>query len=142
MIKFEKKLIEKEVPVVAVCNKSGKEIDISDEAGNYIERNKLHSFSVHFGYGSDFDMETWKFELDEDELLNFVRTFKVMPTGFTNEAKYPEKVFEEWKKTGKINWYAGWSKEGIEKDKKQKEEARQRFESNLKKYKELHKKIN
>ncbi len=102
MIQYQLKKIEEAVPVKVICNKSGKEVNLEED--DYIGANLMHSFEVHFGYGSDFDMETWKFDLAEEALLEFVKTFKVRPFGFAEEADNPDKVFEEWKTTGKFNW--------------------------------------
>ena len=113
MIKHVKKNVEQEVPVTVICNKSGKEVDLTDDM-NYVEQNLIHNFMVNFGYGSDFDMETWEFDLDESALLEIVKKFTHRPKGFAEDAKYPEAVFQEWKSSGHINWKAGWSDEDFE----------------------------
>lgn len=125
MIKYEKQMIETSIPTKLICNKSGKEADLTNE--DYIASNRTHSFKVSFGYGSDFDMDTWEFDLDEDSLLEFVKTFKIRPTGFAKEDKYPDEIFEEWKRTGKYNWKAGWTEEDYDNDRKQREEHEQKM---------------
>lgn len=110
--------------VSVVCNKSGKEIKIKEDDYPF-ELNLMHNFEVNFGFGSDFEDESWEFELYEDELLNFIRTFKHKPEGFCVNARCPDAVWNEWKKTGKINWKAGWTKEEI-KEEKMSEEIRNR----------------
>jgi hypothetical protein len=61
------------------CNKCGKSADLTEDdfAGNL-----FHSFKTSFHYGGDFDMETWDFDICEECLLDFVKTFKIAPGGF------------------------------------------------------------
>ncbi|PLR72183.1 hypothetical protein [Bacillus sp. UMB0728] len=127
---FETRKIDKDIPVKVICNKSGREIQLEND-DEWVGRNLIHSFSVNFGYGSDFDMDTWEFDLCEDELLNFLRTLKVRPSGFAADTKYPDQVFEEWKLTGKYNWRAGWTYEEIKDDDITRKESERRFKEKL-----------
>lgn len=131
MITTKRKETWDDIPVKVTCNKSGKFVDLEKEAYPF-ESNLMHSFQVHFGYGSDFDMDTWEFELHEDELLNFVKTFRHKPKGFCNEARYPNDVWNEWIETGRINWKAGWSEGEIAEEKELEEQRKQRIENHKK----------
>lgn len=62
------------------CNKCGKTTESSK--GNKLDifqEYLFQSFSLHFGYGSKFDEETWKFDICEDCLEQFVNTFAIKP---------------------------------------------------------------
>lgn len=59
------------------CNKCGKEVDLEEDNG--LEANLFHSFNVLFGYESEYDYETWSFDLCEECLLEFIETFKIKP---------------------------------------------------------------
>lgn len=125
MIEYEKENIEQLVPKRTICNYSGKIIEINDD--NFIENNLIHNFSVSFGYGSPFDGDTWEFDLTEESLINFIKCFKIMPTGFADGAKYSDKVFEEWLETDEYNWRAGWSEEELEQEKVKRKNAKEKL---------------
>jgi hypothetical protein len=124
LIEYEKENIEQLVPKRAICNYSGKVIEINDN--NFIEDNLIHNFSVSFDYGSPFDGDTWEFDLTEESLINFIKCFKIRPTGFADGAKYPDKVFEEWLETGEYNWRSGWSDEELNEEKVRRETAKEK----------------
>lgn len=110
----EYKLIPEYKSVInkVICNKCGKEIITNDN--NYDDINLFHEFAVGFNYGSKFDMERWKFDLCEDCVLEIIRQFKFVPEGFLSygiQPKNPQKSFEIWKKTGKID--KGYTKEEL-----------------------------
>lgn len=63
-----------------LCNKCGKEHKVEDEEYD-LNLNLYHTFSASFGYGSEFDFESWHFDLCEECLIKFVDTFKIKPDG-------------------------------------------------------------
>ncbi|MEK4025404.1 hypothetical protein [Sporosarcina sp. FSL W7-1283] len=96
-----------------VCNKCGKH----DDAKEGINLAHYQEIGVSFGYGSDYDMQSWKFDLCEECLVELVKTFKIIPEGFGQDsyyAKYPKAMFEHWKETGEVNLEAGMTSEEIE----------------------------
>jgi hypothetical protein len=111
MIEFENEKVEQLVPKRTICNRTAKVIEMNDH--NWQEMNLIHNFSATFGYGSRFDDETWEFDLTEDALVEIIKTFKIRPTGFAEGSRYPDKVFEEWVKTGNYNWRSGWTEEEL-----------------------------
>lgn len=68
--------ITKKVASSITCNKCGKSTNISDDGW---EQGRFQSFSLSFGYGSIYDEETWKFDICESCLGEFVKTFKHAP---------------------------------------------------------------
>lgn len=65
------------------CNKCGNTKELNGE--DYEKMWKSESFqslTLHFGYGSKFDMEEWKFDVCEECLEEFVDSFKIKPEGF------------------------------------------------------------
>jgi|LakMenEpi03Aug12_release.lakeMendotaPanAssembly.Ray.scaffolds.fasta_scaffold977024_2 hypothetical protein len=76
MIKYIEKEVtttEKIVSMVA-CDCCGKETHITDEY-QFVCSN-ITNFSILFGYGSKFDMDTWDFEICDDCIEKWVSTFK------------------------------------------------------------------
>ena len=62
------------------CNKCGKTTELSkDDPNKFYKEYLFQSFSLNFGYGSKFDDETWKFDICEDCLEQFVNTFAIKP---------------------------------------------------------------
>lgn len=59
-----------------ICNKCGKEIDVKN---NVFANNEIHSFSICFGYYSNRDGESWKFDLCEDCIVKLAESFKHKP---------------------------------------------------------------
>ncbi len=108
------------LPLSVTCNKCGKTAGLQ---GEDYERewgaNEFQRFSLHFGYGSRYDMESWGFDLCEDCLTELIRTFKHVPDGFGQDchrAKYPQIMFEKWKETGIVDLEAGMTPEEIAED--------------------------
>jgi len=66
------------------CNKCGTTKPIFSPKDPKYKWNEdlFHSFESHFGYGSNFDEEHWKFDLCEDCLVEFVETFIHKPEGY------------------------------------------------------------
>jgi hypothetical protein len=97
-----------------ICNKCGKEEVLSGEKfQREVQSNKFQSFDCSFGYGSNYDMENWEFDLCEDCLEEIVKSFKIVPDGFgedNEKISHPQSVFDEWKETGVINTKAGMTK--------------------------------
>ena len=77
---YKTKIVTREENILAItqCNKCGKEVDMMDEE-NYVEQSLLHEFKVNFGYGSKHDSETWKFDVCDDCMIEFIQTFKIEP---------------------------------------------------------------
>lgn len=94
--------------VTITCDKCGKStVSIKDD---YDFVNDLyHNVGFSFGYGSSYDLENWSFDICEDCLVNFIKTFKHVPSGFQldtsialvkDESDEHQKLFDHWKKTG------------------------------------------
>jgi hypothetical protein len=64
------------IPESITCNKCGKSEKLT---GDEWQSNTFHSINLHFGYGSKFDMDIWKFDVCEDCLVEFVKSFKHEP---------------------------------------------------------------
>jgi hypothetical protein len=98
----------------ATCNKCGKTYkqnhDSDDYMGHYdgLWDGEIHNFGASFGYASSYDEESWDFDLCEDCLVDFIKTFKHVPDGFREERSYiiikdreeHQKIFDNWKETG------------------------------------------
>ena len=78
-VKKVKVEVEQEKIIALICNKCGKRVEMEDR-DNWEEINLMHSFDVGFGFGSNYDLETWEFILCESCLLEFVKTFAIPPT--------------------------------------------------------------
>lgn len=99
-------IVEEVVSETITCNKCGNSVT-QEQRG--FESDYYQNINLHFGYGSSFDMETWNFDICEDCLVEFVKTFKHVPSGFRSdeylviddESKEHQKLFENWKETGK-----------------------------------------
>jgi hypothetical protein len=97
---------EKEIGYVATCNKCGKRNEINHNIHNGWE-DDIKEFYVSFGYESSFDGEKWSFDLCEDCLVGIIKGFKYVPDGFKDDdyntltKEEHQKVFENWKLTGK-----------------------------------------
>ncbi len=97
VVKVERTVIQK----IVKCNKCGNESKGIDNDGLY--DSKFQSISCRFGYGSEYDMESWKFDLCESCLVELIKTFKHVPDGFMLDNSYiiietkeeHQKVFEE-----------------------------------------------
>lgn len=96
MVKVKKHEVEQGMKVAVIveeeriCNKCGKTIS-SAECEGYPIANAMLPFKINFGYGSDFDGETWEWDLCPDCLLEFIKTFKYVPKGFMfDDPQYDE----------------------------------------------------
>lgn len=115
VVKTECVILEESI----ICNKCGKEfIRVED---NYCWNAEIHSIQIEFGYGSQYDLERWSFDLCEDCLTEFIKTFKYVPDGFMQlTGMYPlekdhQLVFERWKETGKWEPFTNYTIKEIEK---------------------------
>ncbi|AUS16048.1 MULTISPECIES: hypothetical protein [Bacillus subtilis group] len=124
---YETRKKEVEVPTKIVCDATGLEIDLQ-QPESYLERNKMHSFTLHFGYGSDFDYDVWEVDVSEKAMLEWIKTFASRPDGFAAKEKYPDQVFKEWQETGEYNWQAGWTKQDFLLEEKRNEELNKRLD--------------
>lgn len=80
MKNYETQTIIKEVVGSITCNKCGRtERVIGEKADRSYISNLFHSFDALFDYGSSHDEEKWSFDLCEDCLLDFVKSFKHAP---------------------------------------------------------------
>lgn len=102
MIKTEKQEVTeiKDIAISITCNCCGKESEQIQYNEEYQEIN------LSFGYGSRFDMESWTIHLCEDCLVNYVKCFKIAPSGFGEDDMYcqrdynqedNQKYFEKWR---------------------------------------------
>lgn len=76
------KAVEKTVEELEelTCNKCGVTAMVSgDSLESLSASHQFQSFVMNFGYGSNFDEETWSFDLCESCLEEFVSTFKIEP---------------------------------------------------------------
>ncbi|WP_143804811.1 hypothetical protein [Paraliobacillus ryukyuensis] len=106
MKKFKKVKVDKDELTMISCNKCGKAYKNEKKDHNL---DLFHEFSTSFGYHSNFDMEQWSFDLCEDCLVDLVKTFKYVPSGFKldnsfslieDQSKEHQLLFDHWKKTG------------------------------------------
>jgi hypothetical protein len=84
MRKFQiiKEEVTKRVPSDVVCNKCGKSKELEgDDFNREFGASKFQSINISFGYGSAHDGDDWKFDLCEECLEEFVKTFVHMPDG-------------------------------------------------------------
>lgn len=98
---------EKQLVKSITCNCCGKTTELDGE--DYQREWKLNEFqhlNLIFGYGSKFDMDSWTFDLCEDCLLEYVKTFKLVPNGFMLDRyndltqEQHQMIFDNWKETG------------------------------------------
>lgn len=101
----ETKKVEKQIEEVsAACNKCGKKFE--KNKSDLCWDAQLHNFGVSGGYGSEYDMESFDFDLCEECVNELVKTFMIVPNGFKmGSFVYPkhehhQKVFNNWKVTG------------------------------------------
>lgn len=107
-----KQTVDVNVLQSVTCNKCGSHSVENDQSCNQ----EYQTFQTSFGYGSRYDMESWRFELCEDCLTELVKSFKYVPDGFGEDsfyAKYPQIMFEHWKETGEVDLEAGMTPEEI-----------------------------
>jgi hypothetical protein len=84
----------KEIPKSITCNRCGKHEKLTgDEYTREFQTNLYQTFYPAFGYGSKLDMDRWTFDLCEECLIDFVRTFKHLPEGY--DKTYIDKVFKK-----------------------------------------------
>lgn len=111
MRRFEKKIEKVEVSknTLVACNKCGKETTKEDCRWD----TEYQNIKLSFGYGSGHDSENWNFDICEECLITYVKTFKYVPRGFKidgslilmqDESDEHQATFENWKKTGRWVW--------------------------------------
>lgn len=63
------------------CNMCGKEVELIDgqHAQNMYKENDHHNFEGQFRFGSPLDGDIYKFDLCEECLLKFFKSFKIQP---------------------------------------------------------------
>ena len=76
MKEYKEIKVSKKIPIAITCNKCGKTEKITEYG---FEENKYHTFNISFEYGSMYDDQTWKFDICETCLVDFVKTFKHSP---------------------------------------------------------------
>lgn len=74
---FEKVQVEQEQLSTITCNKCGVTARITNDLTGLAGENQFQQFELHFGYGSNYDDETWTFDLCEDCLNEFTSTFAI-----------------------------------------------------------------
>lgn len=96
---------EKEVGYAQTCNKCGK-MKLIKYGVDHEWSNDMKNVHLDFGYESSFDGESWSFDLCEECLIDMVKGFRCVPSGFmehsTDDFTYEEhqKIFDNWKDTG------------------------------------------
>ena len=111
------KYIEEDYLSSIGCNKCGKLVEFKRGTERDVvnfNSQQFQSFQCSFEYGSKHDGERWNFELCDDCLLDIIRSFEVVPSGFMQHrmaSQDPQGMFEHWKKTGKIDHTIGLSEE-------------------------------
>lgn len=99
------KTIDEIVEETIACNSCGKSIS-QTQLG--FESDHFHNVNLHFGYGSNYDMEHWSFDICEDCITSYIKTFKHVPSGFQldqqfliieDESEEHQKLFEDWLET-------------------------------------------
>ena len=74
---FKKVQVEQQQLSLLTCNKCGIVKEITDEPLGFVAEHQFQQFTFNFGYGSRFDDETWSFDLCEDCLDEFTKTFLI-----------------------------------------------------------------
>lgn len=108
----EERITIETVVTNVICNKCKKE-SINETWGESV----FQHIRCSFGYGSDYDMENWSFDLCEDCLTDVIKTFEIVPDGWSadNYAPFcPQASFDKWKTTGEWDMEAGMTQEEIE----------------------------
>jgi hypothetical protein len=69
----------KEVESRIVCNKCGYVIEVEkiSPLEDWIYMNTIHSFHIRFEYGSKYDGYEYKFDLCDECLAKFIKSFEV-----------------------------------------------------------------
>ncbi len=70
-IRDEEVLVTKSVVTNVICNCCGKCIDVETTMGS-----DINDISIHFGYGSRFDLSIWEMDVCDDCLDKWRATFK------------------------------------------------------------------
>jgi hypothetical protein len=60
------------------CNVCGKEFENVRRNSEFYNP-MLHRFTVNFGYGSQYDMDTWEFYKCENCLVEEIENFSILP---------------------------------------------------------------
>lgn len=77
------------------CDRCGKTVENSGKPADVIAIQMIHDFAIRFNYGSEFDNDTWRFDICEDCLLDYVATFRHAPQGFR---EVDGETFDDWKR--------------------------------------------
>jgi hypothetical protein len=77
MRKYKLAPIIQKIETKIVCNKCGKTYDCEKEELEVFMTDFIHKFKTSFGYASEFDGETWEFDLCEKCLKEFVDGFEI-----------------------------------------------------------------
>ena len=64
------------------CNKCGKEVYNTEEWNP--EFDNFQSFDIVFGFGSEFDGDELNFDLCDNCMVEFIKSFKIPPLSFLN----------------------------------------------------------
>lgn len=59
------------------CNKCGKQVQNTGDLN--LDFNTFQNFEIEFGFGSDFDMTRMYFDLCDNCMIEFIKSFKVPP---------------------------------------------------------------
>lgn len=95
----QESVITKQVETSCYCNKCSKLSKRSEMDSSH------KNINLEFGYESKHDSEIWNFDLCEECLIEFIKTFNIVPDGFYQDKTYypleknHQKSFEIWKKT-------------------------------------------
>ncbi|ALS22126.1 hypothetical protein [Paenibacillus naphthalenovorans] len=104
-----------EVPYLDSC--------VCNKCGDTYTKNKIKdvtSVNAKFvDYGTMYENQIWNFDMCANCLVEIIKTFKYIPTGFMEdytEASYikdKQKVFDNWKVTGEWEPYLGYEYEEL-----------------------------
>lgn len=72
---YESKMVRKDIVTSITCNKCGRKFENTVEFNP--DFNNCHSFEIGFWYGSEFDGRTESFDLCDDCMIEFIKSFKV-----------------------------------------------------------------
>ena len=80
MKEYEEIKVVREMLKTVTCNKCGQSVSLKGPGDERdYKTNEFHAFNIAFGYPSKFDEERWKFDLCENCLVEFIKSFKHSP---------------------------------------------------------------
>lgn len=101
--KKETVTVEKQIHVSTTCNKCGKTVE-PEQVDFWVWETFAYDFSIAFKEGSEFEGQRWLSDICEECVIEFVKTFKIVPQYFDETvSEKSQEVFDEWKITGQIN---------------------------------------